>query len=32
MELLLVLGVPFAGGIVLGFWGTAVSHPSLTPA
>src|SRR6266404_4795324 len=27
MELLLVLGVPFAGGIVLGFWG----HRSFAP-
>ena len=27
MELLLVLGVPFAGGILLGFWG----HRSFAP-
>ena len=29
MELLLVLGVPFAGGIVLGFWGHRNFAPEL---
>ena len=29
MELLLVLGVPFAGGIVLAFWGHRAFAPEL---